>query len=188
MIKLFEDWLVMLKDRANIIIFGIVVLTLLCPNTIKAKNITMDDIDRALDNKTKIEEVIVKSHKNLVKSNSGAATKKPKRAAIEEKQVKAIKTIYVTATAYTSTPDQCWGDPFITASGKRVYDGLIAANGLKFGTKVRFPEMYGNKAFTVDDRMSSRYGSNRVDIWMDGPRSSALNFGKRYLKMEILEN
>lgn len=186
MIKLFEDWLTMLKDRANVIVFGIVVLTLLCPNTIKAKNTAKDDINRALDNETRIEEVIVKSHKNLVKSNSGAASEKTKKAITKEKQIKAAKTIYVTATAYTSTPDQCWGDPFITASGKRVYDGLIAANGLKFGTKVRFPEMYGNKVFTVDDRMSSRYGSNRVDIWMDGSRSKALNFGKRYLKMEIL--
>ena len=89
MIKLFEDWLVMLKDRVNIIIFGTVVLTLLCPNTIKAKNTAKDGIDRALDNEARIEEIIVKSHKNLVKSNSGAASKKPKRAAIEKKQRKS---------------------------------------------------------------------------------------------------
>lgn len=183
MIQLFEDWLKITKDRMNVMIFGIVALSLLFPHTTEARDKTSDININKLDYEATIEEVIVKSHKNMVKSNSGAADNK---IAKKEPKIKIARTINVTASAYTSTPDQCWGNPFITASGKRVYDGLIAANGLKFGTKVRFPEMYGDKVFTVDDRMSSRYGASKVDIWMDGPRSKALNFGRRYLKMEIL--
>ena len=183
MIQLFRDWLEITKERANAIVFGVVVLSLLFPHSIEAKDNNSDIDTNRLDHEATIEEVMVKSHKSIVKSNTGAADNKVVK---EEPKVKIARTINVTASAYTSTPDQCWGNPFITASGKRVYDGLIAANGLKFGTKVRFPDMYGDKVFTVDDRMSSRYGASKVDIWMDGPRSKALNFGRRYLKMEIL--
>jgi len=185
MILLLKDWLEMAKERVNLVLFGIISISLLFPNTIEAKE-TIEKVEvNGFDNQVNIEEVIVKTHKNMVNSATGAADIEDKK---EVYTPDVTRSYYVTATAYTSTPDQCWGNPFITASGKRVYDGLIAANGLKFGTKVRFPEMYGDKIFTVDDRMSSRHGSNRVDIWMDGPRSKALQFGKRYLKMEILES
>lgn len=186
MILLFKDWLKLAEERGNVIIFAIVVLSLLFPGTIRAKN-----PEKQL--KLIIEDEITIDHENKEESGNGSASKqpkkKPKKAEKHEgKKPKAINSYYITATAYTSTPDQCWGNPFITASGKRVYDGLIAANGLKFGTKVRFPEVFGDKIFTVDDRMSSRYGTSRVDIWMDGPRSKALIFGKKYMKMEILES
>ncbi len=94
-------------------------------------------------------------------------------------------TKYVTITAYSSTVDQCDSTPFITANGTRVHSGTIAANFLKFGTKVRIPEYFGNKIFTVEDRTHPRYG-NRVDVWMK-TRSDALNFGIRKLKIEVLK-
>ena len=40
-------------------------------------------------------------------------------------------------TAYSSTIDQCDNEPFIAASGKRVYDGMVAANFLPLGTKIK---------------------------------------------------
>src|SRR3990167_4180168 len=52
-------------------------------------------------------------------------------------------TMTVVATAYSSTPDQTDGSPFITANGLYVYDGLIAANFLPFGTRVKIPDHYG---------------------------------------------
>ena len=92
----------------------------------------------------------------------------------------------VTVTAYSSTPDQTDDTPFITASGKVVDDGIVASNFLTFGTKLRFPQLFGNKIFVVEDRMHQRYSSNRVDIWFPD-RESAENFGIQATIMEILE-
>lgn len=97
----------------------------------------------------------------------------------------ADKTITAVITAYSSTVDQCDDDPFIAASGKRVYDGMIAANFLPFGTKIKIPSLYGDKIFTVDDRMNARYGYGRMDIWMDAPRSEVNAFGVKRVEIEI---
>lgn len=92
--------------------------------------------------------------------------------------------IRVVVTGYSSTPDQTDSTPFITASGKRVKDGIIAANFLKFGTKVQIPELYGDKVFTVEDRMHRRF-NNRMDIWFAN-RQTALNFGKQEVEIVVL--
>lgn len=96
-----------------------------------------------------------------------------------------IETREAEVTAYSSTPDQTDNDPFIMASGKHVYDGAIAANFLPFGTKVRFPEIYGDKIFTVEDRMHKRF-SERMDIWMETRREAEI-FGIRKIRYEIVE-
>lgn len=88
----------------------------------------------------------------------------------------------VTITAYSSTPDQTDDTPFITASGKHVKDGIIAANFLPFGTKVKFPALFGDKEFSVEDRMKS---NKKVDIWYPD-RQSALKFGVKYSEMIII--
>ncbi|MFH0819453.1 MAG: hypothetical protein V1892_00295 [bacterium] len=100
--------------------------------------------------------------------------------------IKVKRAIRVVVTAYSSTPDQTDSTPFITASGSQVRDGVIAANFLRFGTKVRFPNKFGAKIFVVEDRMNPRH-PNRVDIWMT-ERQLAKEFGIRRLEMEILEN
>lgn len=87
-------------------------------------------------------------------------------------------------TAYSSTPDQTDDTPFITANGTYVHDGIIAANWLKFGTRVRIPEYFGDKVFIVADRMNPRF-DDRADIWMPD-RESAMNFGLRRLTIEVL--
>ncbi len=95
---------------------------------------------------------------------------------------KVVKTVL---TAYSSTPDQTDDDPFIAASGKRVYDGMIAANWLPMGTKIKIPSLYGEKIFTVDDRMNARYGYGRMDIWMDAPRAQVRKFGVKRAVVEV---
>ena len=98
-----------------------------------------------------------------------------------------ISVDYVTVTAYASVPSQTksYGSPFITADMTHVYSGEIAANFLPFGTRVRIPALFGNKVFTVHDRMNSRY-SDRVDIWMDSPAQD-IQFGiHRNIQIEIL--
>ena len=90
----------------------------------------------------------------------------------------------VTATAYSSTPDQTDDTPFITARNTRVRDGLAAANFLPCGTEFRIPDLYGNKVFVVEDRMNKRYW-HRVDIWFP-ERQMAKEFGVKQIRIEIV--
>ena len=93
------------------------------------------------------------------------------------------KTMYVTVSAYSSTKDQTDGNPYFTAIGTPVRDGIIAANFLPIGTVVRFPDKFGEKIFVVEDRMHEKYGL-QVDIWIS-EQEEAKKFGIQYLKMEI---
>lgn len=97
---------------------------------------------------------------------------------------KAKKTMYITVTAYNSEPGQTDDTPFITASNTRTRDGIVATNFLPFGTLVRFPEVYGDKIFVVEDRMNARYYYH-MDIWMEH-KDDAVDFGAQFLQMEIL--
>jgi len=97
------------------------------------------------------------------------------------------KTLKMVVTAYSSTPDQTDDTPFVTASGKYVEDGVVANNMLPFGTKIRIPELYGDKVFVIEDRMHKRKGDYHIDIWMPD-KSSAINFGIRVANIEILED
>lgn len=122
------------------------------------------------------------SHKIYTKisySNSSSFS-----SAINRKE-RAKKIIKVRVTAYSSTYDQCDGSPFITASGTHVHDGTLASNCLPFGTKVRLPNYYGNKIFTVEDRLAPRLGCTTIDIWFPN-RNSALQFGSIYTTIEVI--
>ena len=107
------------------------------------------------------------------------------KADIEPILEPAFETRSVWVTAYSSTPEETDETPFITASGKEVRDGVIAANFLPFGTRVRIPERFDDKIFIVEDRMHSRK-QNVVDIWMP-TKQDAKNFGAIYTEIEILD-
>jgi 3D (Asp-Asp-Asp) domain-containing protein len=96
----------------------------------------------------------------------------------------AIRTVTVATTAYTSDPRETDGSPFTTANGTQVRDGIVAANFLPFGTRVRIPDYFGDKVFEVHDRMNARY-TQRVDIWML-TKKEAKQWGVRKIKLEIL--
>jgi len=96
-----------------------------------------------------------------------------------------LKTIYMDSTAYTSTPEECDGDPFVTADGSDVADGIVATNVLPFGTQIRIPTVFGDKVFTVHDRMNTRY-SYRVDVWM-ADHDAMIKYGlKRNIPIEVI--
>ncbi|MEK7080645.1 MAG: hypothetical protein AAB925_02350 [Patescibacteria group bacterium] len=98
-----------------------------------------------------------------------------------------VKKVKMIITAYSSTPDQTDDTPFITASGKHVADGIIANNLLPFGTKVRIPQLYGDKIFIVEDRMHTRKGKYMADIWMP-EYIQAKNFGAKITEIEVIES
>ncbi|MBP7005807.1 3D domain-containing protein [Patescibacteria group bacterium] len=111
-------------------------------------------------------------------------TKTP--AVYKAEPAKPVRTYSVDMTAYTSTVEECDADPFITADGSTVADGIIAANFLPFGTKVRMPELFGDKVFVVHDRMNARYWY-RIDVWMNDQKAMR-KFGIHHnVKVEIVQ-
>lgn len=92
------------------------------------------------------------------------------------------RTVWV--TAYASTPEETDNTPFITASNTHVHDGVLAANFLPFGTKVLIPALFGNKVFTVEDRMKSTK-TNFVDVWMP-TKQDAIDFGISRAEIVVL--
>ena len=97
----------------------------------------------------------------------------------------ALETHEVWVTAYSSTPEETDSTPFITARNTYVRDGIVAVNFLPFGTKLQIPEHFGDKVFTVEDRMHRRK-TNFVDIWMP-TKDEAKRFGISYTSIVILE-
>lgn len=112
------------------------------------------------------------------------ATLKPYEPA-PEPQPKAKRKLTIRVTAYSSTRDQTDSDPFTTASGAKVTDGTFAMNCVPFGTKIRIPAKFGDRVFTVQDRMNSKWGCARGDIWMPS-RALAKQWGIRTVTIEIL--
>jgi|GEM_PF-1425941 3D (Asp-Asp-Asp) domain-containing protein len=97
-----------------------------------------------------------------------------------------LKTMYMDMTAYTSAVNETDGSPFITADGSVVRDGIVATNALPFGSKIRIPSLFGDKVFTVHDRMNQRY-YYRTDVWMT-TKKEAFAFGvKRKIPIEVIE-
>ncbi|MBI3588864.1 MAG: 3D domain-containing protein [Candidatus Liptonbacteria bacterium] len=95
------------------------------------------------------------------------------------------QTLDLWVTAYSSTPEETDDTPFTTASGMKVRDGIVATNLLPFGTKVQIPEFFGDKVFTVEDRMHQRK-TNNIDVWMPS-KDQAKRFGITYTKILVLD-
>lgn len=100
---------------------------------------------------------------------------------------KARKTFTVPITAYTSEVGQTDDSPCVTASGlnvcKRDQEDIVAANFLPIGTHVRIPELYGDRIFSVQDRMNARF-NRHVDIWLKDLQQ-AKQFGLKFAKIEV---
>jgi len=97
------------------------------------------------------------------------------------------KIIEVVVTAYSSSPWETDDSPYVTAAGTWVREGIVANNKYPFGTEIRIPEIYGEKVFVVEDRMSWKKGEYHIDIWFPS-YWEALNFGTKKTYIEILES
>ncbi len=100
---------------------------------------------------------------------------------------KVIRKVNAIITAYSSSPLETDDSPYLTAAGTWVKDGIIANNYFSMGTKIRIPELYGDKIFVVEDRMSWKKGNYHFDIWFPN-YWDALNFGAKTTYIEILES
>jgi len=172
-----------LDKKIVAVIVSTFVLSLILPYsasayTVDFKNVRRENSILALAN---VQDFIVRrvSAAETVNKSTSATGELPVAGDRAAQRVR-----YVSMTAYSSTPDQTDDSPFITANGTRVRDGIVAVNGVPFGTKIKIPELYGDKVFVVTDRMNKRY-TDRVDIWME-TREEAIQFGvKHSVKIEL---
>ena len=89
-------------------------------------------------------------------------------------------TVHATITAYTSDPAETDDTPFETASGSRTRRGVAANNCLLFGTRI----IIEGEWYIVEDRMNSKYGCERYDIWR-AQKDEAWEWGVRKLLVTI---
>ncbi len=90
--------------------------------------------------------------------------------------------VSVLASGYSSTLAQTDGDPFTTASGTQVRQGVVAANFLPLGTRL----LWGNRELVVEDRLNARYnGAYVIDVWMP-TTEEAMQFGIQLITVEIV--
>ncbi len=101
-------------------------------------------------------------------------------------ELKTVKRLPVIITAYSSTPWETDGDPYLTAAGTQAREGVVASNLLAFGTKIKIPELYGDRIFVVEDRMNWQKGRYQIDIWFPD-YWQAVSFGAKRAYIEILE-
>jgi len=139
---------------------------------------------QGVKNKSRKGDYILSDNTFLSLNPNFSLAKNTEAKNVKKKTAKSNRKVKVTLTAYSSTVSQCDGNPFRTASGTRVKDGTVAVNFLPFGTKIKIPSLFGDKIFTVEDRMSNKYWY-KVDIWMPSYQE-AIKFGKRHSEIVIL--
>ena len=112
---------------------------------------------------------------------------------VKETKIEVRKTIWVTATAYSSTPWQTDNTPCVTATGYNVCDkteNIIAVSrdlvrSLGYHRQVRLPSLYGSEIFLIEDTMNARF-VNRIDIH-HGSTEDAKEFGlKRNVELQVI--
>lgn len=104
-----------------------------------------------------------------------------------EKAPEPVK-MTVIATAYTPRPEETDETPWLTAAGTKTREGIIAANWLPFGTKVKIEIDGKEEIYTVEDRMHRRFTAafpQRIDIVFLS-LDKARKFGKQKIEIEIL--
>ena len=114
---------------------------------------------------SKIAEIVTITDNTLFAVGSPTNPETPMRRKME-----------VIVTAYSSTPWETDDSPEITASGSRVREGIVANNFLPLGTKIKIPELFGDRVFVVEDRMHWKKGNYHIDIWLPSYQD-AKNFG-----------
>ena len=144
-------------------------------------------INEALAQEASLEEEGMVSNEVLIKEAEPIAPQENFLPLHEKRKV--LGTSRHAMTAYNSDPRQTDDTPCITANGFNVcehgIEDTIAANFLKFGTKVQIPELFGDRIFVVRDRMNKRY-PDRVDIWFKN-YDDAIKFGIRVANIVIVE-
>lgn len=185
--KIAED-LVPLSSKQNLILFLIIACVfqflLFFTPALAAETVAIQEQEEVISLGNLDKSDLMEENAQKIADTITANNVLPKN---KDYVVKSVSTHVI--TAYNSEPGQTDNSPCITANGFNVCahgeEDTIAANFLKFGTKVRIPELFGDRVFIVRDRMNQKH-PNRVDIWMK-ERSTAIKFGVKTAKIEVLE-
>jgi 3D (Asp-Asp-Asp) domain-containing protein len=94
----------------------------------------------------------------------------------------ALALAHTTSTVVSATAYSPCSSGTITASGQPVHWGIVAANWLRLGTRIRlWPPVLGRTRFQVEDRVG--YGT-ALDIWMPSC-AGAIVYGRRTERVTI---
>jgi len=157
----------------------------LAAETVAAQDgqINLGEVNKSSNMELNAQKVI----DNIVITDQTEATSTPVSTSTPPVKVKSTSVHVI--TAYNSEVGQTDDSPCTTATGfnvcKHGVEDTIAANFLKIGTKVKIPDLFGDRVFTVRDRMNLKH-PNRVDVWMKD-RPSAIKFGVKTAKIQVLE-
>jgi 3D (Asp-Asp-Asp) domain-containing protein len=189
--QILSNFRQIIKKNAKVLSFSVVALIItispsiaIADSTINhssSKKVIAKIIDIPMDNDLEIVVGSINEDYKIVVSDGEIP-----QIAAPKKTVKSEKRVI---TAYNSEAAQCDASPCITANGFNVcehgVEDTIAANFLKFGTKVKIPELFGDRVFVVRDRMNPKhYG--RVDVWMK-EKADAKQFGVKLARIEVMD-
>jgi 3D (Asp-Asp-Asp) domain-containing protein len=93
-------------------------------------------------------------------------------------------TFIMEITAYTSCVYECWGDPYITATGDSTGIGVIAGDPFvfPFGTRFIIPGYNNGKPCIMLDS-GSKIKGYKLDLWMK-TKAEARAWGRRKVKVK----
>ncbi len=186
----------------NIAFFSVLIVSLLLlfvfsegealPKEGGKKTAFLSSLDESIKESAVKNNIIITDNTALYTNSSPFYEEPPVLASIEkEVEKKEVVKRWVRLTAYApldpnAQEGMCFsGNPSVTALGTFPRDGVVAANFLPFGTKIKIPSLFGDKIFTVEDRMSSRF-QNTVDIVVSSQRE-ARSFGVKSAYIEIIK-
>ncbi len=174
----------MSKNAVLLLLFFIVGIAVIGPFIARGFAFKEADTPAFSIEKELSEKYTVVSGGFLLAQNSLCFEPEPGQTREALKDLPNSKVGLVIITAYSSSPDETDETPFITASGKSVNYGVVAANFLPLGTHIRLPKIFGNQVFVVEDRLHQRY-NDRVDVWFPS-KWDAIQFGQKLSEIEIL--
>jgi hypothetical protein len=196
--KSLKNWLNGSHQFSLVALLGVAIAyNVLVPFPTFSLEFAQSTTDKWLDKQTNAESSFLEKMNLELAARSGAVEAPTLAATDADSHVglpvieavpkpQAIYAFRSTVTVYHSVPWETDGDPWTTASGSRARDGVVAANCLPFGTKLRLPDLFGDKVFTVEDRLAPRKGCYIVDVWMEYSPSNK-SFGAPVTTIEVLE-
>jgi len=156
---------------------AVVVNKIVAPAKTKASPVVVPS-KKTAPAKTKASPVVVPSKKTTV-VKAKVAKGKVSRSNVVSRSSPPIKIVSFEVSAYSPTSEECDGDPFTTASGKRVYVGGIAADLSRYplGTIMIVQNYNNGNPCTVVDSGSAIKG-NKLDVFF-WHTIEAINWGRR---------
>lgn len=199
-LQIIKEEVVPLSSRQNLVLFIIIACVfqfalfyapVLADEAVKqAETAAAEAPDaKAAENKQDAQESALMANNAITLETNNTPDNKESASPEPSISIKILRTSTHVITAYNSEPGQTDADPCTTANGYNVcqseQEDTIAANFLKFGTKVMIPELFGERIFIVRDRMNKRH-ANRVDVWMKD-YDDAIHFGVKVAKIQVIE-